>query len=487
MKNTKVYIIIALLCSAFIAGGLYFLEYEYYAYALLPLVILVLIFLKYQFNKGLFLIAFLTPFSINLVLNEQGFTLSIPSEPVMIFMMMAFLWMFFLDGKYNVKYLKHPVSIAIFIYFFWAIISSAFSTNVLVSYKFILSRLWFIVPMFFIALPFFKNITNIRTFVISYSVSLFIIIIYSTINFTTKGFDYNASHYVMQPFYNDHTAYGAIVALFLPVTIYYVFAKKEITGGTWYRIFFIVMSIALFTALILSYARAAWISIVVALAVFSIVKLKIRFSHLIVTVLVGGILLFITWDVIMQRLEQNSQDSSGKIMEHVSSMSNISTDASNVERLNRWSCALRMFKEKPVFGFGAGTYQFEYAGYQKSWQKTWISTDFGILGNAHSEYLGGLAEMGIIGMLSILLIFGTTLYIGIRTYRRCYNDKAKAPVGNLSLLFTISMVTYYTHGFLNNFLDTDKLAVPFWAFTAAIVILDIITQKKINVSDDTKQ
>jgi hypothetical protein len=30
-----------------------------------------------------------------------------------------------------------------------------------------------------------------------------------------------------------------------------------------------------------------------------------------------------------------------------------------------------------------------------------------------------------------------------------------------------------THGFLNNFLDTDKLSVPFWGFTAIIVALDV--------------
>jgi O-antigen ligase len=326
--------------------------------------------------------------------------------------------------------------------------------------------------MFFIAMPFFKNIKNIKTFVVCYSISLFIVIVYATINFTQMGFDYNASHFVMQPFYNDHTAYGAIAALFLPVSLYYSFANKKILGSKSFRIFFIIISVALITALILSYARAAWLSVFLALLIFVIVKLKIRLTQLITTILIGGILLFVGWDVIMQRLASNSQDSSGKIMEHITSMSNISTDASNVERINRWSCALRMFKEEPVFGFGAGTYQFKYAGYQKSWQQSWISTDFGDLGNAHSEYLGALSEMGVLGMLAVLLIFCTTIFTGLRTYHR----SADRNTANLSLLLTISMITYYIHGFLNNFLDTDKLAVPFWAFTAAIVALDVMSK-----------
>lgn len=37
---------------------------------------------------------------------------------------------------------------------------------------------------------------------------------------------------------------------------------------------------------------------------------------------------------------------------------------------------------------GAGTYQFNYSVYQLNEEKTYISTNLGDKGNAHSEYLG---------------------------------------------------------------------------------------------------
>jgi hypothetical protein len=37
----------------------------------------------------------------------------------------------------------------------------------------------------------------------------------------------------------------------------------------------------------------------------------------------------------------------------------------------------------------------------------------------------------------------------------------------------LGLVTYFTHGFLNNFLDTDKLSVPVWGFIAILVALDV--------------
>ncbi len=37
----------------------------------------------------------------------------------------------------------------------------------------------------------------------------------------------------------------------------------------------------------------------------------------------------------------------------------------------------------------------------------------------------------------------------------------------------LGLVTYIIHGGLNYFLDTEKLAVPFWGFIACLVAFDI--------------
>ena len=61
-----------------------------------------------------------------------------------------------------------------------------------------------------------------------------------------------------------------------------------------------------------------------------------------------------------------------------------------------------MWEDKPWLGWGPGTYMFKYAPYQLSYQLTIISTNFGTNGNAHSEYLGPLAEQGIVGLLIVV-------------------------------------------------------------------------------------
>ena len=155
-------------------------------------------------------------------------------------------------------------------------------------------------------------------------------------------------------------------------------------------------------------------------------------------------------------------------------MTNISTDASNVERLNRWSCAIRMFEQRPVFGWGPGTYMFQYAPFQLSYEKTIISTNEGDRGNAHSEYLGPLAESGLFGILYFILIAVFSIYTGLRAYKYAVNKEIKT----LSLFALLGLITYFVHGFLNNFLDTDKLSSLFWGSIAFLVVADIYFTEK---------
>ena len=128
-----------------------------------------------------------------------------------------------------------------------------------------------------------------------------------------------------------------------------------------------------------------------------------------------------------------------------------------------------MFKEKPILGWGPGTYQFKYAPYQLSKEKTIISTNSGDMGNAHSEYIGPLAEMGLLGLLSVISIILVVTYTAVKVYKRSRDREVKFFI----IVSIISLSTYFVHGFLNNFLDTDKASVPFWGFLAILVCIDV--------------
>ena len=58
---------------------------------------------------------------------------------------------------------------------------------------------------------------------------------------------------------------------------------------------------------------------------------------------------------------------------------------------------------------------------------------------------------------------------GTRTYYKLKDKKLKMVVAAA----LCGLITYFIHGALNNFLDIDKIAVPFWGFAAMIVAIEL--------------
>ncbi len=435
---------------------------------LLPLVVAVISLAVLRVDLLLTLVAFFTPLSTSLqelgIYNPIGVEMALPTEPLL-FGLMIIAWLkMFSDSELFKGLYKHPISIAIIAYLVWMFITAISSSVPLASIKVLITRLWFISSFYVLAYAWFQETKNIHRFAKAYLLGLTTVAVYTILIHATHGFEHEAAHWVMSPFFKDHTSYGMALALILPFGFY---MRKWANNGGASTLFTGVLLILLL-ATVLSYTRAAWLSLVAAAGVYIIMKLRIRFTLLLTVMafLVSFVLLFQT-DILMA-LEKNSQDSSDSFTEHITSMSNVSTDASNLERINRWKSAIRLFEERPHTGWGAGTYQFNYAPYQNYYEKTIISTNAGNKGNAHSEYLGTLAEMGWPGLLLFLLLMGSVFFKAIVLYHKLADQQEQW----LLMACILGLVTYFTHAFLNNFLEMDKASVPIWAFVSIIVVLD---------------
>nr|MBA3971576.1 hypothetical protein [Bacteroidota bacterium] len=144
----------------------------------------------------------------------------------------------------------------------WIFITSITSDLPLVSFKFLVARLWFIIAFYFLGVQLFKKYSNIKVFSWLYIISFSAIIVYTLYNHALVNFDEKIANYIMSPFYNDHTVYGAMLAMFLPVLLFFSLNKKYSGSIKFAAFLFLVLFIV---ALIFSYTRAAWVSLVVAL------------------------------------------------------------------------------------------------------------------------------------------------------------------------------------------------------------------------------
>jgi O-antigen ligase len=453
-----------------VALNSFMLALEIFYLPLLPAALLFLVLALVAVDKYLMIVVLFVPLSIPLSRLVEGLSIDmyLPTEPLLAGLLLLYVLKYLMGDRIDLKVLRHPVTLAVYFHLAWLFITSLTSSDILVSFKMLVSRLWFIVGFYLVATQLFRKEKNMHTYVWLFVLAFSGVIVYTLLNHAQYGLNNQMmAHKAAAPFYKDHTSYGATLGFLLPVLVALFLLIKRSDLNT--RFLMLLLILLFVFATVVSYTRATWISILASAGIWALIKWKIRFEFVLVGLAILTAFFFSIRTDLMVKLEQNRVESSGEFSEHVQSISNISTDQSNLERINRWSCAYRMWKDKPVFGFGPGTYQFEYGRYQRSYEKTRISTDFGTRGNAHSEYLGPLSESGALGLLSILLVIGTTFYTGIRVY---FSSK-KRSIRIFSLAVLTGLSSYYLHGLLNNFLDTDKISVLFWGYSAMLVAMDV--------------
>jgi O-antigen ligase len=435
----------------------------------IPFILIIIYLAIFKLDSLLFLIIFLTPLSIPLreLIPNVSNDINLPSEPLLFGVLIIVIFKALYQKSFDKRIILHPISIAIYINLLWIFITSLTSTMPIVSLKFTLSRVWFLTSYFLLAAHLFHKKKNIFKYLWLYISSYIVVIGYTLYRQSGYGFfDQKIANHLVSPLLPDHTSYAAIIAMLLP---FMLFSPRLFKSSRFTTISAFIVILIFIIGLIFSYTRAAWISLALISIIAVIMLLRIKFKIIFSLGLGILILLFSFQTEIKYMLEKNNQDSSDNFSEQIESVSNISTDASNLERINRWNSAIRMFQEKPFLGFGPATYMFQYAPYQFSYDKTIISTNAGDRGNAHSEYLGPLSEEGVFGLLSILLVIGLTIYTALNLYRKEQNRFVRL----LSMIIILGLFTYYIHGFLNDFLDLDKTSALFWGFTAIIVALDV--------------
>ncbi|MBV6403279.1 MAG: hypothetical protein GFGODING_00016 [Flavobacteriales bacterium] len=311
---------------------------------------------------------------------------------------------------------------------------------------------------------------------------------------TGTGFDRAGAGYTAFPFYTDHTVHSAALVFVLS----WVIGRTAVlwrSVRSWQRLLLVIWGMVLLFGLWASFCRAAWLSVGVVLVLLPVALLPQRWRVIaaVATLLAMATVLLLLWrSPAGQTIHGNSDDAG--VRESLLSITNTSTDASNRERLNRWRCAVRMFKADPWLGTGPGTYQFLYVAHQRPEEMTYLSvrepgsasrikrtwsltpdtfvrsnpqTLYDSGGTAHSEYFLALAELGITGFVAWCALLGCVLWCS----RRTWWGPMPFHIRVTGLVVGAAMAAYGIHALFNNYLDDAKLAFPFWTMIAVLQLV----------------
>jgi len=139
------------------------------------------------------------------------------------------------------------------------------------------------------------------------------------------------------------------------------------------------------------------------------------------------------------------------IKDQIKSFTSLGTDVSTDDRIIIWSTAWQMFKNKPFFGHGLGTFMSVFGRYKPY--------DYNEIVYAHNCYLQMAAETGIFGLLIFLWFVFKFFKSAILKLLKSKDKFSKATLIGIAG----GILAYLVHSFVDTNLYSLPLAVLFWA------------------------
>jgi O-antigen ligase len=421
------------------------------------------VFYPRSYLFGLFL---LLPVSVNLEEIALGIGVSIPGELLTIPFALFVLANMFKGNLIRRSDWKHPITVLLLLNLLWMLVTTFFSAMPWVSIKYLFIRVIFVLVFYVGILQYLRDSRQGAALIWAFVLSLGTTVVWATLKHSHFGFIQEVNAWAPQPFFEDHTVYGATLALVFPLSLMVLFFGRKKFPLPWLSSF--ILFPLIIAGLLLSYSRAVWLSLGVMLLMALILLFRVEFKFVVGGICVLVVVILGLRGPILERLNEVQSERSSDLREHLMSSANINSSISNLERINRWKSAWDMFLDRPATGFGPGTYQFQYAPYQDDALTTRISTWHGDVGGAHSEYLKPLSESGILGLVTFVALIMVVLKSGFRVLKKSPHPEDRF----LAAAIILGLTTYYIHGLFNYFLHTDKVAALFWGMSAMITMMD---------------
>ena len=271
-----------------------------------------------------------------------------------------------------------------------------------------------------------------------------ILLVKDLYNFFSWGGLSNGS-YLVGSFYWHNQMAGFIVVL-IPLLLSFFLASRNL----YFK--FVLLSIIFLSlvAIVFTYSRGGWISLVASLMLFSVISFKKIKSHIKPLFIIFGIFTIATFIVLKPA-------NVGKKAQSIrTELSNQTRSVSGNLRTTVWQNTFKMVKDNPIFGVGPGAFGAAYNRYQTV---PWLYAK-----HVHNHYLELAAELGIIGFFLFAVIILSALF-GVLAEIKGFGDETRYPLllGVIAALFGSAL-----HAFIDIDWSRISLYSIFWILLAIL-------------------
>jgi O-antigen ligase len=454
---------LAILAAAFAAGW-----FAQPALLLLPFALLAAITLLQQPAHLLYVLLACIPWSIEFSVTETLGT-DLPDEPLMLLAAFGALCLL-ASFRFSKKQLAHPLLLVLLLQLVWTLFTVFVSTHAQVSIKYLLAKSWYLLA--FVGLPLFlfssrRTLTRAAAVLLG---SMFLSTLYCLFRQGLLGWSFGKTNEALEPFYRNHVNYSSLLVCMLPLqwAFYRLCGRRARLG------FLILLSITA-AALLLSYARGAWLAALLAVCSYALLRrrwLLKAFVAFALTITLAACWLIRNDHYLRFAPEHNTTIFHPDFEEHLVATYQ-GKDMSTAERFYRWIAGARMVKDRWMTGYGPNTFYENYKPYAVPSFRTWVS-DNSEHSTVHNYFLLMLIEQGVIGLLLFLLLVGLLFWYLQRVYRQTtdvfWQQVLHAVAAILVMICTII--------FLSDMIETDKVGSIFYLCVATLVVADLSTRRE---------
>lgn len=421
----------------------------------------------YDFKWLYFLLILVMPLSIEVSL-PGGFSTDLPTEPIVIGLMLVFVFTAFLNPTIlKGDFFMHPISILLVIHFGWILSSSIFSTDFVLSLKFLISKFWYLSVFYFLTGLIIINERTLRAIIWIIFIPTIVGIVVIMERHSNFGYLFEYINKAVVPIYRNHVNYGVFITMLVPLMVMGRFWYKK---GSIIRLIWDLGIIITLVGIYFTYTRGAWLALLACPIIYFIVKRKKMKQVLMVSAI--SVTLFFGYLISNQnylRFAPNYERTiyHANLKDHlVSTFSG--QDMSTMERFYRWVAAFNMVGEKPLFGFGPNTFVKNYKSYTVNSFVTYISRNEEN-STVHNYFILLLAEQGIPGMLIFAFWIFVLLTYAERIFHQQKTNKDKWIVMGALLCACVFLI----NNLFSDLLEANKLAPLFFIMAAILVNWDI--------------
>ena len=159
----------------------------------------------------------------------QKLSLDFPTEPILILLSFLGICKWLYDSSSFPKHLlKSSLFFLIMVHLIWLLINTFYSSHPLLSLKFFVAKIWYVIPFIIILQYVVQSINDVNKIAKFLILTTLFVIIQSLVRHGFQAFSFEGIKYTLHPFFRNHVNYSATLVLLFPLLIFLKpFAKES--------------------------------------------------------------------------------------------------------------------------------------------------------------------------------------------------------------------------------------------------------------------